>query len=443
MTTGAGLPPKRSDALLTGRRVRIEALGCRTNLAEAEALRCEFRRRGAVIAEESPYDAAVLVTCSVTAAADRKSRQLLHRLRRDQPGACLVACGCWAQGAAEKNAARMGVNLLVGNRYKSEIPGLVAVWLASRAGGTATMRGRMGRAWDTLELDRSPYYGRAFIKVQDGCDHRCSYCLVPARRGPSVSRPVSAILDEARRCARAGHFELILTGVHLGLFGRDSGESLAHLVRSLGRVDGLTRLRFGSLEPFSIGDDLLDALAESKIFCRHLHLPVQSGDDGILSLMGRGHTADDYLRLTGRLRAALGDDLHISTDVMCAFPGETDAAFDNTLSLLSASRVGRVHAFHYSPRPGTPAARMPRQVPPDVARGRMDILIAAGERSLAREARRWRGRKVEVLFEGERRGFSQGYTREYLEFRPNEENIYNELRVFTVKSTKNGVLSDI
>lgn len=443
MTTGALSLPKRSDAPLSGRRVRVEALGCRTNLAESEALCCEFRRRGAEIVEEAPYDAAVLVTCSVTAAADRKSRQTLHRLRREQPEACLVACGCWAQGALEKNVAKMGVNLLVGNRYKSEIPDLVAVWLASHTDAMATMRGRMGRRWDTLELDRSPYYGRAFIKVQDGCDHRCSYCLVPARRGPSVSRPVAAILDEARRCAEAGHFELILTGVHLGLFGRDTGESFAGLIRSLGRIDGVQRLRFGSLEPFSIGDDLLESLAVSKIFCRHLHLPVQSGDDEVLALMRRGHTADDYLRLTSRLRAALGDDLHISTDVMCAFPGESDAAFENTLSLLAASRIGRVHAFHYSPRPGTPAAQMPRQVPVEVAKERMDRLKAAGEVSLAREAERWDGRKVEVLFEGKVRGFSQGYTREYLEFCPDGESIYNELRVVTAKSTKDGVLHGI
>ncbi len=442
MTTGADLQPKRSDAPLSGRRVLIESLGCRTNLAEAEALCCEFRRHGAEIVDEAPYDAAVVVTCSVTAVADRKSRQLIHRYRRECPESCVVACGCWAQGASEKNAAKMGVNLLVGNRYKSEIPGLVAVWLASRPQSIATMRGRMSERWDSLRLDRSPYYGRAFIKVQDGCDHHCTYCVVPARRGPSVSRPVDDIVAEARRCAEKGQFEIVLTGIHLGLFGRDSGETLAGLVRALGRVDGVTRLRFGSLEPFSIGDDLLEALAESKVFCRHLHLPVQSGDDGVLARMKRGHTVADYHKLVARLRAALGDDLHISTDAMCAFPGESESAFAGTLALLDDARIGRVHAFRYSPRPGTPAAVMSGQIDSDTAKDRMERLRSAAARCLEREARRWVGRNVEVLFEDEKRGHSQGYTREYLEFRPSVGIFYEQMRNIAVKSQKNGVLSD-
>ncbi len=420
----------------------IDSLGCRTNLAEAEALCCEFRRHGAEIVAEAPYDAAVVVTCSVTSVADRKSRQLIHRYRRECPGCCVVACGCWAQGAAEKSAAKMGVSLLVGNRYKAEIPGLVAVWLDSHPQGIATMRGRMSSRWDPLRLDRSPYYGRAFIKVQDGCDHNCSYCIVPARRGPSVSRPVADILAEARRCAEKGQFEIVLTGIHLGLFGRDSGETLAELVRALGQVEGVKRLRFGSLEPFSIGDDLLEALAGSEIFCRHLHLPVQSGDDAVLARMKRGHTVADYLNLVSRLRAALGDDLHISTDVMCAFPGESEAAFAGTLALLDEARIGRVHAFRYSPRPGTPAAVMDGQIDGDIAKERMECLRRAAANCLEREARRWLGRRVEVLFEDEKRGRSQGYTREYLEFRPEAESYYEQVRVLSVKSQKKGILSD-
>ena len=442
MTTGADLLPKKSDALLSGRRVLIESLGCRTNMAEAEALCCEFRRHGAELVKAAPYDAAVAVTCSVTAVADRKSRQMIHRFRRECPECCVVACGCWAQGAVEKSAARMGVNLLVGNRYKSEIPGLVAVWLASHPQGIATMRGRMISRWDRLQLDQSPYWGRAFIKVQDGCDHHCSYCIVPARRGPSISRPVDDILAEARRCAAKGQFEIVLTGIHLGLFGRDSGETLAGLVRALGKIEGVKRLRFGSLEPFSIGDDLLEALAESKIFCRHLHLPVQSGDDEVLTRMKRGHTVDDYLKLISRLRTALGEDLHISTDAMCAFPGESEAAFAGTLALLDEARIGRVHAFRFSPRPGTPAAVMSGQIDSDIAKERMERLRMAASSCLEREARRWVGRRVEVLFEGEKRGFSQGYTREYLEFRPEAEIFYEQLRKITVKSQKMGVLSD-
>lgn len=432
--------PSPGSESLRGRRVTVQALGCRTNLAEAEALASAFQRCGALIVDEPPYDAAVIVTCSVTAAADRKSRQLINRCRRAGENVCVAVCGCWAQGVGEKKAAAMGVDLLIGNRLKSELPGRVAQWLAGHKRPFEAVRGEMGRKWDALELERSPYFGRAFVKVQDGCDHRCTYCIVPVLRGPSASRPAADILAEARRCAAAGQFELILTGVHLGLFGRDSGESFAALIRELDKIEGIKRLRFGSLEPFSIGDDLLEALAQSPRFCRHLHLPVQSGDDEILRRMGRGHTAADYLELVERLRAALGSDLHISTDVMCAFPGESETAFENTLALLKAARVGRVHGFHYSPRPGTPAAAMSGQIPTEIALARAERLKKAGRECLAAEARRWIGREVEVLFEGRQRGRAQGYTRGYFEFRPERESIYDELRKMTVVSSKNGVL---
>lgn len=430
-----------NSKLLQGRRVVIKALGCRTNLAEAEALASAFQRRGALVVNNPPCDAAVIVTCSVTAVADRKSRQLINRFRRAGKNVCIAVCGCWAQGASERTAMAMGVNLLIGNRLKSELPERVAQWLKRHDCAFESVRSDMvGRRWDALELDCSPYFGRAFVKVQDGCDYRCTYCIVPILRGLSVSRPVADILAEARRCATTGQFELILTGVHLGLFGRDSGESFAGLIRALDKVEGVKRLRFGSLEPFSISDDLLEALAQSPHFCRHLHLPVQSGDDGILRRMGRGHTAQDYLDLVGRLRAALGSDLHISTDVMCAFPGESETAFENTLALLKAARIGRVHGFHYSPRPGTPAAVMSGQIPAEIARDRVERLQRTGRECLSAEARRWVGREVEVLFEGVQRGRAQGYTRGYFIFRPKGECIYNELKKMTVVSSKNGVL---
>ena len=443
--TGAELLPKKSDPYaLSGKRVLVQALGCRTNIAEGEALMSEFARRGAETADAAPFDVAVVVTCSITSVADRKSRQMINRFRRECPNACVVACGCWAQDVSEKSAEDMGVDLLVGNRHKSEIPSLVSEWLSGHGGhgggGIFAVRGKLGAQWDGLELDSSPYFGRAFIKVQDGCDHGCTYCIVPKKRGPSVSRPIADIIAEARRCAQAGHFEIILTGVHLGLFGRGTGESLGALVEALGRVDGIKRLRFGSLEPFSIGDDLLEALSASRIFCRHLHLPVQSGDDGILRKMGRGHTAQDFLDLTRRLRSALGDDLHISTDAMCAFPTESESAFRNTLDLLTAARIGRVHGFRYSPRPGTPAAAMRGQVPPDVAADRVRRLCAAGAASLAREAERWVGRRSEVLFEGTSRGHPQGYTPEYLEFRPTAGETYNALKSVEIEYSSGGIL---
>ncbi len=426
--------------MLKGRRVAVQALGCRTNLAEAESIASAFVCRGALIVEEAPFDAAVIVTCSVTAMADRKSRQLIHRFRRLSPGACIVACGCWAQGVGEDLARGMGVNLLVGNRLKSEIPDRVERFFEEKSPKFQALRGTPPRRWDALELDRPLHHSRAFIKVQDGCDHGCTYCIVPSLRGPSVSRPAGDILEEARRCLGAGCLEIVLTGVHLGLFGRDSGESFAALIRGLGALEGLKRLRFGSLEPFCVDGELLDALAETPSFCRHLHLPLQSGDDGVLRRMGRGHGAEDYLALVRRLRDALGQDLHISTDVMCAFPGESEAAFQNTLDLMKAARIGRVHGFRYSPRAGTPAASMPCQVESSVAEDRAERLKRAGLEQISAEAARWVGREVPVLFEGEARGKSQGYTPQYIEFHLKDGKIFREERLVRAVSQNQGVL---
>ncbi len=425
---------------LRGLRVRIKALGCRTNIAEAEALASAFLRAGAQVVDHGPWDIAVAVTCSITAMADRKSRQELHRLRRDGPEGLLIACGCWAQGVDAQLARAMGVDVLVGNRRKGEILELAAAaW--QRRGDFLLSRGPLS-SWDGLELDRPVHHSRAFIKVQDGCDHRCSYCIVPLLRGPSVSRPLEDVEAESRRALASGCSELVLTGVHLGLYGRDWGrrDGLASLVRRIGTLPGLSRLRFGSLEPFSIGDDLVEAMAETTTFCRHLHLPLQSGDDSLLRRMGRGHSAEDYLALTERLRRALGPDLHLSTDVMVAFPGESAQAFENTLELLHRARIGRVHGFRYSPRQGTAAAAMDGQISDDEAASRMARLKDQAKGLLDAEARRWLGRDVEVFFEGQSRGRCQGYSNEYLEFRLLRGQRFRSIAPCRVEAVEDGVL---
>ncbi len=429
---------------LLGLRVRLKALGCRTNIAEAEALASAFIRSGATVVQEPPWDIALAVTCSITAMADRKSRQIVHRLRRQAPEALLIVCGCWAQGADEALARSMGVDLLVGNGHKGEILSLASEAL-DRRHIFRLSRGSIAaeRRWDPLELDRPVHHSRAFIKVQDGCDHRCSYCIVPSLRGPSVSRPLEAVEAEARRALDSGCCELVLTGVHLGLYGLDQGRSdgLALLVRRIGSLPGVTRLRFGSLEPFSIGDDLLEAMVETPAFCRHLHLPLQSGDDGVLRRMGRGHSAQDYLDLVRRLRSALGQDLHLSTDVMVAFPGESEQAFQNTLTVLREARIGRLHAFRYSPRKGTAAAAMVPQVSDGDGLFRMAQLQDLAGELLEAEARRWLGRNVEVLFEGQARGRSQGYSGEYLEFRLKEGLLYRQEALCRVEAVEKGYMT--
>lgn len=399
---------------LRGRSVWVHVLGCRSNLCEGDFLAGDLEARGALVTRDPEgCSAAVIVSCSVTAEADRKCRQAVRRARRTVGEAGVVAvCGCWAQGAAADEARELGADILVGNRRKGELTdALEAMVRDGRAFRDLRSDLLRDRRWEELPVARPVFHTRAFLKVQEGCDHFCSYCVIPFLRGRSVSRPADRAMDEARRLLDAGCREIVLTGIHLGMYGRDTGSSLAELVRALSALPGLERLRLGSLEPFALSDALLEALGESPVFCPHLHLPLQSGDDGVLSRMRRGYTADDFARICGRARERLGDDLHISSDVLVGFPGEDESAFGNTLRLMRRAGIGRAHVFPYSPRRGTPAASFEGRVGPAALSARAAEAAALGNELLDAYAARFVGRTLPVLPEG---GRCSGYTPHFL-----------------------------
>ncbi|MDR1730485.1 MAG: MiaB/RimO family radical SAM methylthiotransferase [Synergistaceae bacterium] len=401
----------KSTGGLLGLGVWVYVLGCRSNLYEGEALAGELERRGAVIFDKPEgCRAAVIVSCAVTATADKKCRQAVRRARRTVGEEGVVAvCGCWAQGISLNEARDLGIDILVGNRLKNALPDSLEESMSRRPAVPVDMRLdlRTDRVWDSLSLDHPVLRSRAFLKVQEGCDRFCSYCIIPFLRGRSTSRPPEDTLNEARRVTAAGCSEIVLTGIHLGVYGRDRQTSLAELVRNLSGVPGLRRLRLGSLEPFALDEELLDALAESPVFCPHLHLPFQSGDDEILARMRRGHTADDFARLCDQARRKLGDDLHISGDALVAFPGESEKAFQATLNLMKRVNLGRVHVFPFSPRRGTAAASFPDRIPSGVAAERVTAAMELGGDLLGRYASRFVGKTVSVLY---------GYTRHFLTF---------------------------
>lgn len=400
---------------LRGLSVWVHVLGCRSNLCEGDFLAGDLEARGALVTQAPEgCAAAVIVSCSVTAEADRKCRQAVRRARRTVGEAGIVAvCGCWAQGTGADEARELGVDILVGNRRKGELSDALEAML--RDGRSfCDLRSDLtaDRQWEELPASRPVFHTRAFLKVQEGCDHFCSYCVIPFLRGRSASRPVEHTMDEVRRLLDAGCTEVVLTGIHLGLYGRDTGSSLAELVRALSALPGLERLRLGSLEPFALSDPLLEALGESPVFCPHLHLPLQSGDDGILSRMRRGYTADDFARVCDRARERLGPDLHISSDILVGFPGEEDGAFKNTLHLMRRAGIGRAHVFPFSPRRGTLAESFGDRVSPAVASARAAEAAKLGEELLNAYAGRFVGRTLPVLSEGGRRG---GYTPHFLQ----------------------------
>lgn len=429
---------------LKGARVRLIPMGCRTNISESEALCSAFSAAGSLIADEGTLDVAILVSCSVTAEADRKCRQTLRRMRRDNPRALIVAAGCWAQKVSLEEASSLGLDCLVGNRLKHRIPSIVREMLSTGRSAQPPRIERVDvsedRGWDPLFLDRPQTRTRAFIKIQDGCSHRCTYCVIPDLRGRPVERAPGEVLDEVARIALSGCREVVFTGINLGMYGRSSGMPLGELVRRTGDITGIGRIRFGSLEPFSLTEGLLRDLANTEQFCPHLHLPLQSGDDNILDRMRRGYSSDEFVRHTDIAREILGNDLHISTDVIAGFPGESEEAFDATLMLLSRVRAGRLHVFPFSARSGTPAAAFGDSIPKEVSRSRVGRALALGRDMLDAYCRSWIGRSIDILVEKSGDGQFEGLSPHFIRVKSSGDAVAGEIRPVVVSSTSDGVL---
>ncbi|HEY6572508.1 MAG TPA: tRNA (N(6)-L-threonylcarbamoyladenosine(37)-C(2))-methylthiotransferase MtaB, partial [Candidatus Eisenbacteria bacterium] len=359
-------------------RVSFFTLGCRLNQHDTAAMRSDLEREGWETAPaREAADVVIVNTCTVTRRADQESRQLIRRLVRERPGARIVVTGCYAQRAPGEIQTLPGVSLVLGTSEREAIASKIS---APRAGASVAP----GRARRSIGLSAPLHFGRtrALLKIQDGCDSFCSYCIVPYVRGRSRSLPPAEALDRARRLLDAGFQELVLTGADLGAYGRDLGESalLPKLVESLLALGARHRVRLSSIEPNKVDEALVDAMAREPRFCRHLHLPLQSGSPAILRAMRRGYEPRDYARLVER--AAAGGPIGIGADVIVGFPGEGEAEFEETMSFVSALPISFLHVFRYSPRPGTAAVRLPASaaaVPDAVARERADRLRALGE----------------------------------------------------------------
>ena len=399
-----------------GLNIFVHVFGCRSSLCEGEYIAGALASIGASITETltDSLNAAVIVTCSVTQEAERKCRQLVRRVRRSLGSdGVLAVCGCWSQGLDSESARGLGIDILAGSRGKSLVPEAVMRMLKTGRSfiDLRTQDIFAQSEWEELSIESPVMHSRAFMKIQDGCNHFCSYCIIPYMRGRPVSRPRENILAEIRRLIANGCREVVFTGIHLGIYGQDRSDSLAGLIREVSRIEGLERLRLGSLEPFCLSDDLLAALSECSAFCPHLHLPLQSGDDGVLSSMRRGYSSGDFVRACENARNFLGEDLHISSDILVGFPGESDEAFRNTLDVMRRAGLGRVHVFPYSQRRGTTAANMPGQIPHEVKISRTSLAISLGRELYDSYVRRFVGCEVEILIEAG----NKGHTRHYVE----------------------------
>jgi threonylcarbamoyladenosine tRNA methylthiotransferase MtaB len=382
--------------------VAVLSLGCRANQEEIECILGSLRERGFQLTDfGKPADWVVINTCSVTRAGESDARQMIRKAVRESAGGRVVVTGCYAQ-MDPAQAARLGADLVVGNAEKWRLPDL----LASAAAGTEACTGILFEPDPTTRrflrhgTQASGYRTRAALKIQDGCDERCTYCIIPSLRGRSVSRDPEEVLGEARTLVASGHPEITLTGIHSASY-RWEGSNLAALLSRLLGVPGLHRIRINSLEPQWVDPELIGVIASSPRFARHLHLPLQSGDAGVLKRMGRGYSPDDYLRVIERARQEI-PGIAIGADVMVGFPGEDEAAFERTAGILETAHPAYLHVFPYSPRRETAALRLPGEVDSRTTRARAARLARLDRDLRAGFLRESDGEEHEILLEAKR-----------------------------------------
>lgn len=420
------------------RTAALHNLGCKVNAYETEAMQQQLEAAGYTIVDFSePADVYVINTCSVTNIADRKSRQMLHRARKQNPDAVVVAAGCYVQSADEELKKDLSIDILIGNNRKTDLAALLAQYEREHARVADIIDINDGvQDYEDMTRIHTGGHTRAFLKVQDGCNQFCSYCIIPYTRGRVRSRDPQSVRAEAERLAAAGYHELVLTGIHLSSYGAGDDFGLIDLIRLLHGTDGIERIRLGSLEPRIITEAFVTELRELPKVCPHFHLSLQSGCDATLARMNRKYTTAEYEQSCALLRSAY-EHPAITTDVIVGFPAESEAEFAQTEQFLDRIRFYEMHIFPYSKRRGTRAERMPEQIPEQVKKARSAELLAM-EREQSRAFREYyTGKTVTVLFEEEIRlcgrryvtGFSPEYVRFAMELSPeqNAENYVNRL----------------
>jgi threonylcarbamoyladenosine tRNA methylthiotransferase MtaB len=383
-------------------KVYVTTLGCKLNQSEAEGWARSLAAAGCDIVDH-PCDAdlSIVNTCTVTHIAARKSRQRVRQCARASPQAQVVVTGCFAEISPAQAAELPGVALVVRSSGKERL--------------VETLRERVGLAPpdEPAPAHRPPgAHTRAFVKIQDGCDNACTYCIVRVARGRQRSRPVQAILNEILTRQDEGYQEIVLTGVHIGAYGRERGQKLAGLVREVLTRTELPRLRLSSIEPWDLRPELLE-LWDSPRLCRHLHLPLQSGSDATLARMGRRYTAAQYSDLLSTARRAI-PDLAVTTDVIVGFPRETESEFEASAAFVESMALARLHVFPFSAREGTAAADMPAQVSATVKKERAARMAAIGHRCGMAFRSRFLGRTMDVLWETQASGQWNGLTDHYI-----------------------------
>jgi threonylcarbamoyladenosine tRNA methylthiotransferase MtaB len=411
------------------RKVAVHTLGCKLNFAESSTIARQFRNRGyEVVGIDEPADVCVINTCSVTERADRECRQIVRRALRHSPNAYVIVAGCYAQLRPEQLAAIPGVDLVLGTSEKLDIFNYSSDFIKSDC--SRTFVAPIGNTDSFLAASSadSKDRTRAFLKVQDGCDYSCAFCTIPLARGASRSTPISSIVSQAQALVMEGYQEIVLTGVNVGDYGSKIGTSLVELLRRLVLIESLSRIRVSSIEPNLLTDDLLSFWASNSKLCKHFHIPLQGGNDGVLKGMRRRYLRDQYRNRIDLIRSLM-PSAGIGADVIAGFPGETDALFEETCRFLVDLPISYLHVFTYSERPNTAALSMMGKVEPRIRFQRSEMLrnLSLRKRKVFHDS--LVGTTRLVLFEGKlSTGEWTGLTEEYARVRiKSDSNLSNQI----------------
>lgn len=424
------------------KKAAFYTLGCKVNQYETEAMAELFSDSGYKICDfNEKADVYVINTCSVTNMGDRKSRQIIRRAKKTNPAAVIAVTGCYAQTASDEVLSLNGVNIVIGTKDRKNIVTLVES-IDNTANINLVSDIMSNHEFEELHIRQYANRTRAFIKIQEGCNQFCSYCIIPYARGPVRSREMDEVISEVKELSHNGYKEIILVGIHVASYGVDLEDtSLQKLIMEIDKINGIERIRLSSIEPMTLNQEFIDSIKGSKKLCHHFHISLQSGCDDTLRRMNRKYTTSQFKSIVDGLREAF-DDVAITTDIMVGFPDETDDEFAQTMSFINEVRFADAHVFQYSQRRGTPAAKRPNQVPPEIKEKRSKLVIEAAKKSRNEFIDRFIGKTMRVLFEQPAKDeLFEGKTDNYITVHaPSDINLNDRFRNVLLKKNENGIV---
>lgn len=421
-------------------KVASYALGCKVNQYESEAIAELFEEKGYEIVDVEDFaDIYIINTCSVTNFGDKKSRQLIRKVKRQNPNAIVVAIGCYAQTAKDDVMKIEGVNLILGTKGKSDVVRLVEEYTLENGVVSIVDDISRERFFEPLQVQKLKNRTRAYLKIQDGCSQFCTYCIIPYARGPIRSRQRDDVINEVKNLAKNGFKEVVLAGIHVASYGKDlKNIDLLGIIKDVHNIEGIDRIRFSSIEPNIITKDFMEGLVQLPKVCHHFHLSLQSGCDKTLKAMNRKYNTEKYRQAVNTLRNYM-PDVAITTDIIVGFPGESEEDFKQSYEFAQEMKFSKIHVFPYSPKKGTPAAQMKEQISNEIKSERVKILMSLSDKMSKDFIEGFIGKDVEVLFERKcEDGQYEGHTSNYIKvFADSKVDIINNIKLVNLKNSDN------